>query len=209
MFPDDDSIFDDVFFARYSKIVQAGKNYLMVIYEQGSRNYYLSAPKKEGRRLGREDFKYSASVNMVITHDVVRRVGDFDEQLGTGAEYGACEDHDYYLRACEYTNFFFTSRLYTFHPGKREVFIGVPLNKLLRKYASYGRGYIYFVLLHGLFMEAPKSIARAFAASIYFLLRLELKRSVVQLYAGLIRLKYTCMFLVRYKGLFGGKNRED
>lgn len=206
MFPDDDSTFDDIFFARYSKIVQADKSYLTVVYDQGSWNYYLSSPKKEGRRLGRKDFKYSSSVNMIITHDVVQKAGDFDERLGSGTEYGSCEDLDYYIRACEYTDFVFTNRLYTFHPGKREMFMGTPLNKLLRKYASYCRGYSYFVVLHGLFMEAPKSIARAFAASIYFFLRLELKRSVVQLYAGLTRLKYTCVFLARYNSLFGGKN---
>jgi hypothetical protein len=208
MFPDDDSSFDTVFFERYGGIVREGESYLTALYDAGTRQFFRAFPREDGKRLGRRDFNYSLSCNLIIAHDVCRKVGDFDERLGVGAEYGAGEDRDYYLRACKYTHFTYAGQLHSFHPGVGDLFTEMPLGQLLRRYASYSRAYIYLVFLHGLFLEALKSVVLSLGASLYFLLRLRPKRSLVHLHTGLIRLGYACAFGVRYRSLFGTETRK-
>ncbi len=56
-------------------------------------------PRAEQPLTPRLCMKAVSSINVFLRGDVVRAVGDFDERLGLGAEYGASEDADYVLRA--------------------------------------------------------------------------------------------------------------
>ena len=202
MFPDDDVTFDRQFFDRFKNIVRPDVSYLTVIYNEGTDDHYHSFPRKDRMRLSRRHFEYSCSVNLVVTQDACDKAGLFDERLGVGTEYGAAEDHDYFIRTSEYAPFVYTNQLHVYHPAAKSLFADVPLKALIKRYCSYSKGHIYLVYRHRMYWRAPKSVLRAIGASTYFLFRMQVKRSLVQFLTALIRLRYSCEFLLRYKEIF-------
>lgn len=199
MFPDDDVTFDRQFFDHLKNIVRPDMSYMIVIYNEGTNDYFKPIPAKDGKRLKPKHFEYSSSVNMIITQDACDKAGGFDEMLGVGAQYGSSEDADFFIRISKYAPFVFTNKLYVFHPSKKSLFAEIPFKALIKKYTSYSKGHIYLVYRHHMYWLAPKSVVRAIGASIHFLLRLQLKRSLVQFLTAMARLRYSCEFLLRYK----------
>jgi hypothetical protein len=201
MFPDDDSTFDREFFDAWREVVRHGQSYVMLIYNRGTREPFRAFPLPEGRRMGRGDFRYALSVNLIIAAATLARTGRFDERLGVGAEYGGGEDYDFYLRVCRHASFVFTRRLHNFHPATRSQFADLPLHRLLERYRSYSRAYMYLILLHGLYLEIPRSVLRAFLASAWCLATFQVKRGLVQLDTAVVRLGYAVWFGLRRRSL--------
>ncbi|MFH1114219.1 MAG: hypothetical protein V1792_09885 [Pseudomonadota bacterium] len=202
MFPDDDALFDSPFFYRYGNVVQTGRSYLIVAVNEENNEPYRRFPLEDGQRLDRRHYQYSMSINMILSMEAVVSTGYFDERLGVGANYGACEDWDYYLRACRHTPFEFSKALHVYHPSIESAISRLPMGRVLARYKSYSKAFIFFAYRHRMFWEIPKSVGRALVASGYLCLARQFKRSVAQLYAAVVRSLYACAFLVKRRELF-------
>lgn len=196
MFPDDDTTFDKHFFQNFNKVVSS--NMLIDVMCEGSTIPYVSLSKFKDRDLV-TSHKYAMSVNMIIKSDNVFEIGDFDEQLGVGAKYGAGEDGDYFIRVCKkYGPFVYTNKLWNYHPSADDKYRQISLLKLLRRYKTYGEGVIYLLVKHKMYFQAIKCILSGFAgAFIALFLKFNAKLSIARLYGGITRFNVFCKLLLK------------
>lgn len=158
MFPDDDSLFDEHFFSSFSTLVH-GNTLIAVKGAQDSSKYFLRQSNKYCLSIG--DYVKAISVNMIIKGETILGVGDFDENLGVGNFYGAGEDNDYFIRCCKLYNFSSINSLWNYHPLPC-LNDNQSLKKLANKYISYGRGVVYMLLKHGLWVRALWVVVRGY-----------------------------------------------
>jgi len=201
MFPDDDSTFDNTFFDVFRDAIKVDHNYVIGVYNAGTRDYY-SYKLKNNQKLTKKDFKAAISVNMVIAYETLFKIGKFDESLGVGTRFGSAEDHDYYLRACNVTCFQASSKIFNYHPSANTLYDNYSLIDLLSRGLSYSRGYIYVMFRHKLFGAALGIVTRALCASGYFLVKLQFKRCVANFVIFFIRLYHFVYFLSNYNRYF-------
>ena len=196
MFPDDDTTFDKHFFENFNNVVSS--NTLIDVLCEGTSIPYVSLSKFKDRDLV-TSHKYAMSVNMIIKSDNVFEIGDFDEQLGVGAKYGAGEDGDYFIRVCKkYGPFVYTNKLWNYHPSADDKYRQISLLKLLRRYKTYGEGVIYLMVKHKMYFQAIKCILSGFAgAFIALFLKFNAKLSIARLYGGITRFNVFCKLLLK------------
>lgn len=174
MFPDDDSSFDAHFFSRFKKYAKSCM--LIDVYGTGTCTLYKKHNLIEGQILTISDHPNAMSVNMIIGSKIQKMVGPFDENLGVGTYYGAGEDNDYYIRCIKAgATFYYTNRLWTFHPLNTTKHHAMPLSKLISRYQSYGRGAIYMFLKHQMNKDALKCIFLGFSGILSALLQFKFK----------------------------------
>ena len=204
MFPDDDSTFDKTFFEVFTDVVKLNNSYVIAVHNTNTKDYYRPFKFQVNQRLKKSDFKAAISVNMIMAYESLFRIGEFDESLGVGTRFGSAEDVDYYIRACSITDFRFSSRIYNYHPSTNFLFNNTSFMKLLNRSILYSRGYMYVMFRHKLFWEAFNIVVRALLASGYFLVKLQLKRSIVNFLAFFTRQAHFLYFIFNYKSIFGG-----
>jgi hypothetical protein len=176
MFPDDDTTFSDIFFNRYKDYISSNENYLIDVYCFGSNNLFKPLKHIEGEFLNKKNFDAAMSVNMIISYKTLMQVGIFDERLGVGADYGAGEDGDYYIRCCNYaTKFIYTKQLFNYHPASKDLFRTLTLKQIINRYNSYGRGVVFMLCKHHLYGEALIVCIRAIGGAIKSIFTFDLK----------------------------------
>lgn len=162
MFPCDDTSLDDIFFMNFKSEVVS--NTLIVVRASENKDkYFPKLPKYEYAR--KSDYNKVLSVSMIISWRSLLNVGLFDENLGVGCYYGAGEDNDFFLRCNEFEPFRFCRGLYTMHPSQG-IILQLPVETLIKRYKSYGRGVIYVLCKHSLYWQALKVCLRGYLGSI-------------------------------------------
>ncbi len=183
MFPDDDSLFDNLFFDRFEHIIS--QNTLIAVKAtQDKKTFFLKMPHKSIATIS--DYAKAISVNMIIKGSVIENVGGFDENLGVGNYYGAGEDNDYFIRCNKIESFTFSNDIWNYHPLQQN--ISLPVSKLIARYKSYGRGVVYMLLKHRMYGAAFKVIFRGYAGAILNLISLNIKKAYVYFIAANTRL---------------------
>lgn len=177
MFPDDDTTFSNTFFIRYKWYVKENQNYLIDVYCFGSNKLFKQNNYNNGDKLFRNNYEVAMSVNMIINYNTFVLIGLFDERMGIGAIYGAGEDGDYYIRACNTSlhGFIFVKNIYNFHPSSTNKFQKLGLSHTINKYVNYGNGAIFMLCKHKMYMMAIKTCFRAIGGAIFSLYKFDFK----------------------------------
>lgn len=184
MFPDDDSIFDESFFINFATYIR-GNTLIAVKASQDRQSYFIKMPNKQLASF--KDYKYAISVNMIVRKKCILEVGGFDEELGVGAYYGAGEDNDFFIRCNNIESFTFCNNIWNYHPLQKEN-ISLPLEKLISRYKSYGRGVISMLVKHHMYNAAITTIIRGYLGSLINLFHLRPQMSYVYFVAANTRL---------------------
>lgn len=196
MFPDDDTTFDKDFFNEFNGVVVNNCNYLIDVFGQNTKDLYIENNIVEGQLIKTDKPKAVMSVNMLVNEKSFRKVGLFDEKMGVGAEYGAGEDTDLFLRCVALSGpFIYTKKLWNYHPKFEDKHKALSLKQLMRKYKNYGKGVIYLNVKHKQYLTALELCVSALGGSIAALLKFDVKLFVARLYAFFIRF-YTLLVLI-------------
>jgi len=197
MFPDDDSSYDSIFFEQYNNFIKRDENYLINVLNTGTSVPYKANRYKSGQVIKSNDYGFAMSVNQIISYDTFTKVNIFDENLGVGAEFGAAEDADYYLRCATVKRYIYISEIYNYHPANLAKFSSLDYTIVLNRFKSYSKGFVFFALKHKLTRDYYVFLVRAIVVMFYYLIRLELKLVKV----------YWNMFFYRIKIYFEIKGR--
>jgi hypothetical protein len=199
LFPDDDSTFDDVFFNCLSSIVKDGrKNYLIDVYVENTNELYIKNNLPDGKLVINNKPQVAMSVNMLINMQTFKAVGFFDEKMGVGAEYGAGEDTDYFIRCVAFSGaFIYTKMIWNYHPDFEDKHNTFSFKQLLKKYRNYGRGVIYMNMKHHFYFSAFKLCISALGGSVLALINLDFRLSLARLYAFFVRSFTFVMLIIR------------
>lgn len=184
MFPDDDSIFDESFFINFATYIR-GNTLIAVKASQDRQSYFIKMPNKQLASF--KDYKYAISVNMIVRKTCILEVGGFDEELGVGNYYGSGEDNDFFIRCNAIEPFTFSNELWNYHPLQKDN-LNLPLNKLILRYKSYGRGIVYMLIKHKMICSIMTVIIRGYCGCIYNILKLNFRMSYVYFLAANARL---------------------
>lgn len=185
MFPDDDSLFDQLFFNNFRDCV-SGNTLIAVKATQDRKSYFIKMPNKQIATT--RDYKYAISVNMVITWQTLQQTGAFDENLGVGCYYGAGEDNDYFIRCSKIEPFLFNNGIWNYHPLQKNL-LPISIDLLVHRYKAYGRGVVYMLMKHKLYSSALITVLRGYIGAILNMLTLNLKMSYVYFVAANERLR--------------------
>ena len=161
LFPDDDTTFDSSFFDLFGKVIRG--NTILNVLCRGSKEPYSSYKIKDGALLRKRDVLFVGCVRLVLSKETFYKVGYFDEQLGIGAKYGAGEDGDYFLRALESDPFYYTEKVYNFHPTPSLKYKKMKFKELISRFNNYGKGLVYMLCKHRLYKESCIVCLRAIA----------------------------------------------
>ena len=190
MFPDDDSTFNKDFFDNFNNSLNDNSCYIITAYCEGTEILYNSYHSKirHGTIIKRDFALKIGTINLILNYNIFKRVGLFDELMGVGAIHGAGEDSDYFLRALKYSDFYFNSNLYTFHPSPSMTYDKLSFRKLISRYKKYGDGVIYMLCKHRMYYSAITCIAKGFVGSIIAMAKFQGRLSIARFYAGFVRL---------------------
>ena len=202
MFPDDDSTFSESFFSNFKP--QKERNYLIDVYGEGTERLFKKNRYHNGKVLGRYNYDAAMSVNMIINHKTFSLVGFFDERLGVGAKYGAGEDADYYIRACNVnlTGFIYNKHLFNFHPSSPNKFSKMKLSRVVDVYIKYGQGGIFTLCKHKMYKAALKSCFWAIGGAAMSLIKFNFKLFLAYIMAFFARTLMLINCIVNSKKLY-------
>lgn len=200
-FPDDDTTFDAVFFDELHQIICKGnlKNYIFDVYCQNSKELFHKIKYDEGTLIKKNDYVYVGAVNILIYYDTFIKTGLFDTKFGVNAIYGAGEDGDYFLRVLRNYKFYYTKKIYNFHPSKINSYSNFNYSRHRIKLRNYGKGVIVLLIKHKMFFEAFKVSIRALGGFFYYLYKLMPKVAIIYLEVFFVRL-YT-LFIFSFKNI--------
>src|SRR5665647_3322902 len=201
MYPDDDTTFSDTFFTQYKEHIKADKNYLIDVYCAGSKKLFKQINHKNGDVLYGINYDSAISVNMIINYKTFFSVGMFDERIGVGAKYGAGEDADYFIRACNVSRhgFIYTNLIYNFHPSSTNKFSKLKLKQTINNYINYGNGAIFMLCKHKMYFEALKTCFRSLGGAVVYFCKFNLKLTIAY------SLAFFSRFLMFFKCLIYSK----
>lgn len=183
-FPDDDSAFDAHFFENFLKVVKQPNNYLIPVYNTGTKTLYKKFNIKNRSKLEYRHFKYVGPPNIIISFDTFKTGVRFDTDLGVGAKYGSAEDNDFYFRCYNVEPFYFTNDIYIFHRATQNRYAQMPFKEILKRFRGYSTGYIYVVLKYHQPVELFRILIRTAGASF------------VNIFKG--NLKLSCAYFVQF-----------
>ena len=196
MFPDDDSSFDEVFFNNFRSILGSDKCYLTSIYNTGSKDLFFDRKLKENTTVKITDNQLIGSPNQIILYDKLKHKILFNEELGVGARYGSSEDLDLFLKINTNANsYFFTDRLYSFHPKKTAAHDNVKFSQIINRFRNYSTGFVYVVFKYKMFRFIPELFIRTLAAFVIFFFKGKFKLSFAYLFQFFIRIQILIYFL--------------
>lgn len=197
MFPDDDSTFEPTFFKQYPYLTK-GENYIIDIHITGTNELFKRQRISQNKLLKSNKWSTACSVNMLISFETFLKVGYFDETLGVGTPYGAGEDNDYYIRACNVSKgFYYTKHLYNFHPSLSDLSSNYTTSQLIKRYNNYGKGVIACLCKHKMFYAALNVCLRAILGGIKNLLFLRMNYGIAYFCSSFYRFKTLIYFLSR------------
>lgn len=189
MFPDDDSTFNAVFFIKYKSIIEHDKCYLIDVFFLNTTNLYRPNSFRDLQTLNRKDYFSAMSVNLVICYSVFTLVGEFDEDMGVGATYGAAEDSDFYLRCIDCgADFYYTKQLFNYHPHYETKYKSMSTKKMCQRFKAYGMGVEYLYCKHKMYYSAIKLLFRAIGGSLLSLFSCNMSLSLAYMYSFYYRL---------------------
>ena len=204
MFPDDDSSFDKEFFDGFNGNAKRGYCYLTDVKDpKGSGKYFVKINKKafatsspKTGYLKRNLWNCVGAVNMLLDYNTFLNVGRFDERMGVGAEYGAGEDSDYFLRSLDGgAIYLYDPDLYSCHPLGKDRYKTLSYSQLLNRFKKYGEGVVYMLCKHKMYGQAFKICFKGLGGCAVSLLKLDFKMSFVYLYAFWQRSKMLCKLI--------------
>ena len=161
LFPDDDTTFDSSFFDLFEDVIHG--NTILNVLCRDSVIPYSNYKIKDGTLLEKRDVLFVGCVRLVLSKETFYKVGYFDEQLGIGAKYGAGEDGDYFLRALACDEFYYTDKVYNFHPSPLLKYKKLKFRELVSRFNNYGKGLVYMLCKHKLYRESCEVCLRAVA----------------------------------------------
>lgn len=198
MFPDDDSSFDLTFFERFIACTSNGTPLIIDVCNENSKDKYIKHTLKDGAILYRKHYYAVGSTNMIIPFDLFVSTGHFDEQMGVGAQYGAGEDGDYFIRSLKCVGqFVYSSKLYNFHPKAEVKYNELTYSQTVYRYKSYGVGVAYLFHKHKMHSDSFLLCVKALVASLIHLVRFNFKMAAVCFCAFGYRSKAVLKFAVR------------
>jgi len=196
MFPDDDSSFDSVFFENFESILDSKKNYITPIFNNGSRNLYKGKLLNEHEVINADKHSVIRSPNQIILYNQNKDNIYFNESLGVGALFGSCEDYDLFIRLNRSNeNFYFTSKLYSFHPSKSEK-NNASVKEIINRYKSYSPGFVFIIKKYKKYKFIPLFLFRPIGGFLKSLFKFNFKMSRV----------YSVIFIYRLRLLMKNTN---
>lgn len=197
MFPDDDSVFDFLFFERYKQNVARNVNYIIDVYCTGTTRLFISHKYSVDKQFFRSDWKVACSVNMVISYESFIATGFFDENLGVGTKYGAGEDNDYFIRVSSNSAcFLYNKQLYNYHPAPKQINRKYTQRQLIRRYNSYGKGLVYCLCKHRMIYSAVVVCCRAIGGAFWSLIHFKFNSFVCYLLSFFARIGVLLLSLI-------------
>ncbi|GHV36289.1 hypothetical protein FACS1894178_7330 [Bacteroidia bacterium] len=189
MFPDDDAFFDENFFENYKNVVEINKNYLINVLSPDRKEWVYGLKKIQNSMVKKSNFDAAISINMLVSRNVMRKVGFFDEHLGVGTENFAGEDTDFFLKIYEQGNCFETATSLTvIHPSHKDKIKTFTVKKLKNEAKKYSKGLIFVLKKHKI--STFYVCFKAFAGFLYHLLKFNFKTSLSYFYLFIFRVKY-------------------
>jgi hypothetical protein len=153
-----------------------------------SGGFFMRHKFKDGQVLNKSNWNKACSVNMVICYASLKRLKEFDENLGVGAKYGSGEDCDFFIRCQnEGFKFVFTNRLATFHPQPKKTYDNLPLNLLVKRFDNYGKGIIFLLIKHSMPVAALNACLRGFGGCFISLVRGDFRLSYAYFFSTINR----------------------
>jgi hypothetical protein len=194
-FPDDDTTFDNNFFLELSHNINNNifDNFIFDVYCANSNHLFHSIKYAEGKLISRSDFKFVGAVNILVNYDTFLNTGFFDNRFGVNALYGAGEDGDYFLRSLKYQKFYYTKKLYNYHPSQNNTYSHLTYKETNERLKNYGKGVIILLIKHKMYLHSFILIFKALGGSIYYLFKKMPITSLAYLNAFFVRL-YTFLF---------------
>lgn len=196
MFPDDDSSFDSSFFLHFKNETKEKCGFVIDVYNENSRTKYIRHHLKPDMKLSVKHYYAVGSTNMIIPYELFVRTGHFDELMGVGAQYGAGEDADYYIRIIQSGGvFIYNSQLYNFHPKSEIKYKELSRQQLLARYKNYGIGVAYLFFKHKMHFDSFLLCLKALVASFIFLMKFNFRMSYIYLNAFIYRIIAVLQFM--------------
>ncbi|KRB57294.1 glycosyltransferase [Flavobacterium sp. Root186] len=197
-FPDDDSSFDDSFFNEiHSKILNKDfRNFIIDVYCTGSKSFFRKVNYQNNKLLTKYDYNIVGAVNIVLNYKTFKNVLYFDTRFGVNAKYGAGEDGDYFIRATEKGDFYYTNELYNYHPSGESKFKLFPYKKLRSRMVNYGIGVVALLSKHRMHKHAAFLTIRALGGTVIYFVKGEFKISFTYFESFFVRLFYTLKFFI-------------
>lgn len=186
LFPDDDTTYDSSFFDLFEDVIHG--NTIIDVLCKDTKVPYSNYKIKDGALLRKKDVLFIGCVRLVLSKETFNKVGYFDEQLGIGAKYGAGEDGDYFLRALQYNKFYYTNRIYNFHPSPSLKYNKLKFCELMLRFNNYGKGLVYMLCKHKLYKECCVVCLRAIAGGGFALITGRWKLACAYWYSFFTRL---------------------
>lgn len=199
MFPDDDTTFDATFFENYQSIVRDGVSYIIPIYQRDTlKELYMGYICEEGARVTPKMDSLIGSPNQIIAYPGNEELVYFNEDLGVGAKYGSCEDLDLFIRLDRNgSNYYYTSAIHNFHPGKTQVFKSLSLERLKSRFKNYSAGFCFIIFKYQRYSAIPAYLIRPLGASLIYLFKLNIRFFRAYLYQFFIRIYLLISFNFR------------
>jgi len=163
-FPDDDCFYPDDLLKSVAEIFRTGVDGVTVSQRTPQGTDSMLRWKKAEVQVSK--FNIPRTVNsstIFLSADIVRRVGNFAENLGAGAgtKFGAGEENDFILRAIDVgANITYRPDLFVYQADWREE---LPPEEVLRKAVAYNRGFGHVLRTHRLYGQALYWITRSAA----------------------------------------------
>ncbi|MNE28833.1 hypothetical protein D3C80_1222910 [compost metagenome] len=163
-------------------------NYVTDVYCTGTKNLFRTINHIDGALLNAKDFYSVGAVNLVLNYSTFSKTLFFDERFGVNAQYGAGEDGDYFLRALKFENFYYSNKLFSFHPSADSKYKSLTYKQLRSRLRNYARGCIALLCKHKMYWAALKLTFRALGGSVLYLLKLQFSTALAYFEAFFVRL---------------------
>jgi len=181
MFPDDDSVYCNMFFSRYLSCVEKGKNYVIDVLNLESDGKYRTINLEDGQVVDISDYKYVMSVNMIVSHSDLLKVDGFDPNLGVGTKNGAAEDADFFVRISQFSSFEYSNKLFNYHPKNTDKFRTMTSFVIYQKLKTYSRGYMFFLKKHKRMNDFLLLMLRTMGTVVFYFFTLRWKMAFIYL----------------------------
>jgi hypothetical protein len=197
-FPDDDSTYDEIFFLYFKRLfnspIRYYKNYICNVRCRDNINlFYRKKIANNPFMVTKYNFDNIGAVNFILNYDTFYNIKYFNVKYGVGSIYGAGEDGDYFLRALNYTEIYYSPDFYTIHPASNIVNRNLNYTELNNRMTKYSRGVISVLCLHRMYLYAFYISFRAFGGFIFNLMS-NFKISFLYLKIFILRLYFLFKF---------------